>query len=59
MTSKALKIMVSIERRIDRLLDLESRACGRDEGLEAALRQRLRLEDYIARELDALCVKGG
>lgn len=54
MSRTTLRIMAGVEQRLNTLLRLETTACGFDERIRMADRQRTRLEKYIEREVERL-----
>ena len=59
MKDTTLRIMASVERRLNRLLYLESTACGYEEDVAKANAQRDRLEAFLEREIETLAQKAG
>ena len=59
MRTETLRIMAGIESRLNTLIRLEVTACGHEEEVAKADRQRKRLEQYVERELEQLCQKAG
>jgi len=57
MRNKTLDIMEKLERRLNHWSDLELSACGWDERVARAMRYRDKMEMWLAKEIDALCVK--
>ena len=49
-----LRILASVERRLNTLLRIENQACGFDEEIRRANLQRDRLMEYLEREIEAL-----
>jgi hypothetical protein len=58
-TTTTKRIMAGIRVRLNRLLDLESRACGRDSEIAKVSRQREKLEGYVEGEVEKLARKAG
>lgn len=53
------RIMDSLERRIEKLLQMETCAGGLDENIERCDRQKTRLLRYVAEEVEKLAQKAG
>lgn len=58
-TLETLRIMAGVERRLNRLMRLETIACGHEEEVAKAERCRDGLMEYIEREVEALVRKAG
>ena len=58
-TTTTLRIMAGVERRLNKLTELEVTACGFEENIAKADKQRDRLMDFIEREVEALARKAG
>ena len=51
--------MAGVEVRLNRLIDLEVTACGHQVNIDKCDKQRLRLERWLALEVEKLAVKAG
>lgn len=58
-TTETLRIMAGLERRLNKLSDLEARHCGHGELVNKAERYREKLMDWIESNIEALARKAG
>ena len=59
LSSETLRIMSSVEVRLNTLLRLEVTACGYEENIIKADKQWTRLMKYLEREIENLVIHGG